>query len=156
MTTESVAEMAVKDILPYLRPGFPEAWRRAGKAVGYRQLGKALRYAVVPETNGHRETVVVRETKRERKWRENPLVRGARNAAGGLKVPTPGGYMRDAGRAFGMCSNVKTKGYTGELTQDMARVYAFLRGTRLVTRSWWEQMLAGVIRAHFTEESFVS
>ena len=156
MTTESVAETAVKDILPYLRPGFTEAWRKAGRAVGYRQLGKALRYVVVPETNGYRETVVAHETKRERRWRENPLVRGARNAAGGLKVPAPGGYQRDAGRAFGMGNACSERGYTGELTQDTARVYAFLRGTRLVTRSWWEQMLAGVIRAHFTEESFVS
>ncbi len=67
---------AIRRITPYLKPGFAEAWREAGKTVGYRKLGKHLRWVNIPETNGERETIIVQAharpaARKPRKTRDN-------------------------------------------------------------------------------------
>ena len=59
METETQLAEAVARLQPYLRPGFAELWRELGSKVGYRKLGRELRWAIVPDGNGQRETVIV-------------------------------------------------------------------------------------------------
>lgn len=64
MTTAATMtpEQAAGRLAEYVRPGFAEEWRRLGRVVGYRQLGRALRVVEVPEpmvarapsSNGHK------------------------------------------------------------------------------------------------------
>ena len=62
MATTKIAETdiaeALKELAPFLKPGFAKAWRKAGR-VGYRNLGHALKGIVVSETNGHGPTPTV-------------------------------------------------------------------------------------------------
>lgn len=53
--TSKTIEQAISELTPFLRPGFASEWRRLTQACGTRALGKALRYVVVPQANGHRE-----------------------------------------------------------------------------------------------------
>ena len=62
MATSTISQTdiaeAVKELAPFLKPGFAAAWRKASR-VGYRNLGHALKGIVVPDGNGHGPTPTV-------------------------------------------------------------------------------------------------
>jgi len=42
MTAETLDAATLAEIAPFVRPGFPEAWRRMARTYGYRQLARAV------------------------------------------------------------------------------------------------------------------